>query len=67
MGEAMLQRYPDAPFVGAYYEDADGVRRWSLRSRKSFDVSDVAKKLGGGGHPQASGFREPATTPLIRR
>jgi hypothetical protein len=67
VGEAMLQKYPDAPFVGAYYEDAEGTRRWSLRSRKSFDVSVVAKTLGGGGHPQASGFREPATTPLIRR
>ena len=24
-----------------------------------FDVSEVAKRLGGGGHRQASGFREP--------
>jgi hypothetical protein len=59
VGEAMLNKYPAAPFVGAYFEDADGVRRWSLRSRPDFDVSEVAKKLGGGGHRQASGFREP--------
>ena len=60
VGEAMLQKYPEAPFVGAYYEDSEGTRRWSLRSRPDFDVSEVAKKLGGGGHRQASGFREPA-------
>ncbi len=58
VGEAMLFKFPEAPFVGAYFEDSDGRRRWSLRSRKDFDVSVVAKKLGGGGHPQASGFRE---------
>jgi oligoribonuclease NrnB/cAMP/cGMP phosphodiesterase (DHH superfamily) len=58
VGEAMLREFPEAPFVGAYFEDADGVRRWSLRSRPDFDVSEVAKRLGGGGHRQASGFRE---------
>ena len=57
VGEAMLERFPDAPFVGAYYDDAEGGRRWSLRSR-GFDVSEVAKKLGGGGHERAAGFRE---------
>jgi hypothetical protein len=62
VGEAMLEKFPDAPFVGAYFEDADGVRRWSLRSRPGFDVSEVAKRLGGGGHRQASGFRERPTS-----
>jgi nanoRNase/pAp phosphatase (c-di-AMP/oligoRNAs hydrolase) len=28
----------------------------SLRSLASFDVSDIAKHYGGGGHAQASGF-----------
>ena len=63
VGEAMLQTFPEAPFVGAYFEDSEGVRRWSLRSRPDFDVSEVAKKLGGGGHRQASGFREPKPRP----
>ena len=58
VGAAMLAQYPDAPFVGAYFEDSQGTKRWSLRSRPDFDVSVVAKGLGGGGHPQASGFRE---------
>jgi oligoribonuclease NrnB/cAMP/cGMP phosphodiesterase (DHH superfamily) len=30
---------------------------WSLRSRNGFDVSAVAKQLGGGGHPAAAGFK----------
>ncbi|MCC7368514.1 MAG: hypothetical protein IT306_08830 [Chloroflexi bacterium] len=58
VGAEMLDRYPDAPFVGAWFEDAEGTLRWSLRSRPGFDVSEVAKRLGGGGHPQASGFRQ---------
>ena len=62
VGAAMLAQYPEAPFVGAYFDDSNGIRRWSLRSRPDFDVSVVAKGLGGGGHPQASGFREPKTT-----
>jgi hypothetical protein len=61
VGEALLQRFPEAPFVGVYFEDDEGARRWSLRSRADFDVSELAKRLGGGGHPQASGFREPPT------
>jgi hypothetical protein len=64
VGHAMLEKFSDAPFVGAWYEDSEGVRRWSLRSRKDFDVSVVAKKLGGGGHPQASGFREPSSAQI---
>jgi hypothetical protein len=66
VGEAMLERFPDAPFVGAYYEDAEGARRWSLRSR-GFDVSEVAKKLGGGGHERAAGFRERSSQESVDR
>lgn len=60
VGEAMLEKFPDAPFVGAYFDDAEGSRRWSLRSRADFDVSEVATRFGGGGHRQAAGFREPS-------
>ena len=56
---------PRAPFVGAYYEDADGARRWSLRSRPDFDVSEVAKQLGGGGH--RAGVRLPRTASTVSR
>lgn len=60
IGERLLQLHPDTPFAGIYYERDDG-RKWSLRSRPDFDVSEIARSLGGGGHPQASGFVEPLT------
>lgn len=37
-------------------EETEGLVRGSLRSRADFDVSRLAATLGGGGHPQASGF-----------
>jgi len=44
------------PFGAAWYE-ADGKRYYSLRSRDGgIDVSEVAKRFGGGGHAKASGF-----------
>lgn len=44
------------PFGVAWYE-ADGRRYYSLRSRDGgIDVSEVARKFGGGGHARASGF-----------
>jgi nanoRNase/pAp phosphatase (c-di-AMP/oligoRNAs hydrolase) len=52
----MLALHPEAPFVAAYFENEKGQRVWSLRSRAGFDCSEVAKRLGGGGHPQAAGF-----------
>ena len=39
-------------------EDGEGVRI-SLRSVGDFDVSEIAKKYGGGGHRNAAGFRLP--------
>ena len=47
----------DAPF-GAAYTIVDGGVNFSLRSRNNGnDVSKVALEYGGGGHPQAAGFR----------
>lgn len=54
---ALLAMYPDAPFAAYYSDVSTGVREYGLRSRSTFDVTDVAKKYGGGGHPTASGFR----------
>ena len=57
IGEYILNHNFDTEFAAVYYED--GVyTNWSLRSRKDFDVSIVAKSLGGGGHAQAAGFRK---------
>ena len=56
MGEALLEKFPDAPFAGTYYDHPDGKEHWSLRSREDFDVSSIAKVYGGGGHRAAAGF-----------
>ena len=56
IGEALLNHYK-CDFAAIYYHH-NGDRAWSLRSRGDMDVSQVAKKLGGGGHPNAAGFVE---------
>lgn len=44
------------PFGGCYYDTPEG-RCFSLRStNEGIDVSEVAKKFGGGGHRNAAGF-----------
>jgi len=57
VANALCKKFPDAPFAAAWYERPDGIRVWSLRSIGDFDVSVVAKALGGGGHKNAAGFR----------
>ncbi len=56
VGHELLERNPDAPFVASFTIFKDQIM-WSLRSRKGFDVSAIAKKYGGGGHAQAAGFK----------
>lgn len=47
------------PFGVTWFEDANGDRIYSLRSRGGgVDVSEIAKKHGGGGHRNAAGFKE---------
>lgn len=58
VGDKLCQLHPEAPFAAYYYDRADGKRQWGLRSPGRFDVSAVAKTLGGGGHPGAAGFVE---------
>jgi uncharacterized protein len=46
-------------FGVCYFDRHDGVRVWSLRSDENgLDVSEIARSLGGGGHPRAAGFEE---------
>lgn len=56
VGEELLKRYPDSPFVAIYFDRNDGIRQWSLRSREDFDVSQIAREYQNGGHRQAAGF-----------
>ena len=51
----------DQPFAAYYWANADGTIVFGLRSNADYeqalDVSIIAKAYGGGGHPNASGFR----------
>jgi nanoRNase/pAp phosphatase (c-di-AMP/oligoRNAs hydrolase) len=46
------------PFAMGWFQRADGKYQYSLRSRmpEGIDVSELAKKYGGGGHKHAAGF-----------
>jgi len=55
---ALLQKYPEAPFTACWFRRGDGMIQYSLRSEdRRVDVSEVAKKFGGGGHRNAAGFQ----------
>lgn len=55
VGAELCTRDPDLSFAVTWFYD-NGVFRYSLRSRHGYDVSEVAKNYGGGGHPAAAGF-----------
>ena len=46
-----------ADFGMTWFERGDGITQFSLRSIGDFDVSEIAKKYGGGGHRNAAGFQ----------
>lgn len=57
----LLEQHPQAPFAAAWFRRADGMVQWSLRSEDNrLDVSEVAKRFGGGGHRNAAGFQQEA-------
>lgn len=59
VGHWLLDENPEAPFV-ACYSDQGRARGYSLRSRDDrMNVSDIARKFGGGGHRNAAGFGVP--------
>lgn len=64
----LLEKHPWAKFAGSFCirnlpVTVDGQTEnqetvlWSLRGRGDFDVSEVAKHFGGGGHKSAAGFK----------
>lgn len=63
IGEELCKRFPDAPFAAVFFHLGGKEVVWSLRSRNGFDVSAVAKSMGGGGHPAAAGFKIPIQQP----
>jgi uncharacterized protein len=44
-------------FAVGYWQRSDGSFSYGLRSRGDFDVSEIAKRHGGGGHKNAAGFQ----------
>jgi nanoRNase/pAp phosphatase (c-di-AMP/oligoRNAs hydrolase) len=61
VGNQLAKRKPPIGIIVNFREDSLNV---SLRSDPSVDVSVIAKKYGGSGHPQASAFRLPWGNPL---
>lgn len=47
----------ESPVSAGWHRESDGRYSYSLRSDGSVDVSILAARYGGGGHPGASGFR----------
>lgn len=45
------------PVALGWWQRFDGKFQFSLRSRGDIDVSEIAKKFGGGGHKNAAGFQ----------
>lgn len=43
-------------FAMGWFQRGDGKYQYSLRSKGEFDVSELAKEFGGGGHKNAAGF-----------
>lgn len=52
-------------FGATWYRDKEGKIRWSLRSNGDFDVSEIAKQFGGGGHKNAAGFTTSTLSKLV--
>jgi hypothetical protein len=61
IGHMLAQRKP--PFAMVIRAKKDGIRV-SLRGNGSIDVSELARKYGGNGHPNAAAFSIPHETPL---
>lgn len=53
----LAEMNPDDPFAAGFFLRGDGLWQFGLRSRGDFDVSEVAKQYGGGGHAGAAGFQ----------
>lgn len=54
-------------FGATYFFIDEETIQWSLRSREDgIDVSEVAKKFGGGGHRNAAGFRTKINSPIAQ-
>lgn len=66
LANELLYMHPDAPFAAAWFQRADGLFQFSLRSEdQRQSASEVAKLYGGGGHRNAAGFQVPSLVEFI--
>ena len=56
VGDYLLHNVSDISFAISFTVFPDQVM-FSLRSKDEFDVSEIAKQFGGGGHKNAAGFK----------
>lgn len=53
----LVKNFPgNYPFAFYSFERSDGKFQYGMRSRSDFDVSEIARAFGGGGHKNAAGF-----------
>lgn len=56
IGNELCIRHPLSKFSVSYCDRNNNQRTYSLRSIGDFDVSEITKHFGGGGHKNAAGF-----------
>jgi len=56
VGDKLCEENSDKPFAAYFSLRGDGKYQYGLRSRNGFDVSEIARQYGGGGHAAAAGF-----------
>jgi oligoribonuclease NrnB/cAMP/cGMP phosphodiesterase (DHH superfamily) len=61
IGNAIAKKMPPFGLVASIHPNGVGV---SIRGDGSIDVSAIARKYGGNGHPSSSGFRIPWQLPM---
>jgi len=54
--DTLIDQLPGYTFYAYFFLNKTGRWQFGLRSRGDFDVSEVAKRFGGGGHKNAAGF-----------
>lgn len=58
VGHELCKMFPNAPYAQYYFDRLkDNTRQWGARSIGDFDVSEIAKQNGGGGHKNAAGWQ----------
>jgi uncharacterized protein len=56
VGNDLLKKYPEADFAIIWYRTKENKTKLSFRSEDSrIDVSEITKRIGGGGHRNAAG------------